>query len=192
MKTILFNPFQKYSDTVLLISGLCFSAIGVLLGFAFNARFDGFIDLHFTQNTTFFQPLSDTIINAFYGTIVFFIIGKVINKKTRIIDILTTCLIAKAPLYLIAFFNINHLMYNATLKMMSMTTIEKINSISTIDITIVMVSAVIMIPILIWVFVLLFNGFKTATNAKGIKHTLLFILGVILSEIISKILITHL
>lgn len=192
MKTLLFNPFQKYSDSQLLISGLCFSIIGIVLGFAFNARFDGFIDVHFAEKTTFTQPLFDTLINVFFGTAVFFIMGKSINKKTRFIDIFTTCLIAKTPLYLIAFLNTNDFMYNVTSRMVTMINPEKIDSIPTMDLTIVMASALIMIPMLVWSIALLFNGFKTATNAKETKHILLFILGIIITEVITKILIKQL
>ena len=189
MKTLFFNPFQKYSDRILLIFGLSFSLIGIALGFAFNARFDGFIDLHFVENTSFSQPLFDTVINTLCGTLIFFIFGKLINKKTRIIDILTTCLIAKIPFYLIPFTNINQLVFNTTSQMISEINPEKINSISTADMMILMILAIITILIIIWSIILLFNGFKTATNSKEAKHTILFILGIIITEVISKILI---
>ena len=41
----------------------------------------------------------------------------------------------------------------------------------------------------VWFFILLYNGFKTATNAKGTKSILLFITACILSEILTRILI---
>lgn len=182
MKTILFNPFEKYSDRILLLAGLFFNSAGILLGFAFNARFDGFLDLHFIETTTFLQVLLESCIDIACGTILFFFIGKLINQKTRLIDILTTCLIAKIPMYLIAFLNTNGMMYALQSKVVSQTKPEDISS---MDLGMLMTS----IPILIWYIILLFNGFKTATNAKETKHILLFILAIIITEIITKILI---
>ena len=45
---------------------------------------------------------------------------------------------------------------------------------------------------LVWFVILLFNGFKVATNSKGIKHNLLFAGAILLAEILSKILISNL
>jgi hypothetical protein len=43
---------------------------------------------------------------------------------------------------------------------------------------------------LIWFSVLLWNGFKVATNAKGIKNIILFIFTILVVEIVSKYIIT--
>lgn len=189
MKTLLLHPFEKYSDHLLLITGLSFSFIGVLLAFAFNARFDGFLDLHFVEETTLSQSLLEVLFNIFSGTLVFYIVGRLINNKTRLIDILSVCMIAKIPFYIIPLLNINSLVYNTTIKMTALIHSEKANGISTADLSIMMAVGIIMILILIWTILLLFNGFKIATNAKETKHTLFFILGIIITEIISKYLI---
>ncbi|MEO8516114.1 MAG: hypothetical protein ABI426_05180, partial [Flavobacterium sp.] len=146
----------------------------------------------FVGKTVFTQPLLDTLINTICGTVVFFIIGKKINQKTRLIDILTTCLIARTPSYLLTFLNINGFINNATSKILTQINPEKLDNIPTIDLGILMITGIITIPILVWFFVLLYNGFKTATNAKETKHTFLFILGIIITEIITKILIKQL
>ncbi|WP_300566035.1 YIP1 family protein [Flavobacterium sp.] len=191
MKTLFLNPFEKYSDRILLITGLLFSTFAVLLAYTFNARFDGFLDLHFSDNTTIYQSLSDVLIGIISGTIVFFGIGRLINKKTRLIDILSTCLIAKIPFYISPLLNINGFMYNTTSRVVKIANPENVHKISTTDIIILMATSTLTLLTLIWMIALLFNGFKIATNSKETKHTLFFIAGIIIAEIVSKIVISQ-
>ena len=50
MKKLLLNPFEKNPETRLFIFGLAVTAIGSYLAYIFNGRYDGVIDLHFTNN----------------------------------------------------------------------------------------------------------------------------------------------
>ncbi|TDE45997.1 hypothetical protein E0I26_04735 [Flavobacterium rhamnosiphilum] len=189
MKTLLFNPFEKYSDRTLIAFGLLFSLIGGYLGFVFNARFDGVIDLHFVEKVSVYQPLFDIAIDIFCSSILLFSVGKLINNKTRFIDILSVSMIARIPFYFLSFFNINNLMYNISKRILSMIAPEKIHNFVITDIPVLLVVSMTTILFLIWLIVLLYNGFKVATNAKETKHTLFFIGALIFAEILSKILI---
>ncbi|EOG6917048.1 hypothetical protein ACLH3W_002277, partial [Flavobacterium psychrophilum] len=66
---------------------------------------------------------------------------------------------------------------------------KKINTLNTNDIGFILFQSIILIIALIWFISLLYNGFKIATNSKETKHTLLFILAIIIAEITSKIII---
>jgi hypothetical protein len=189
MKTLLFNPFEKYSEKTLILFGFLFSLLGAFLGFVFNARFDGAVDLHFVEKVTIYQPFLDISIDITCISLFLFLLGKQINPKTRFIDILSASMIARIPLYCITFFNANNFIYDSTQKMLAMVKPGKIENVDVSDMLLVMVFAMVTILFLIWFLVLLFNGFKTATNAKETKHTLFFILAIVLAEILSKILI---
>lgn len=192
MKKIIFNPFQNYSEKQLITFGILAGIVGSLLALAFNGRFDGVLDLHFIEKTSISTTAIDLMINIFILSTLLFLVGKIVNKKTRLIDIIATSLIAKIPFYFLLFFNVNNKMYLATENLMEMVTKNKPIAIETFDMIILVVSGIATFACLIWSIILLFNGFKTATNSKKTKHILFFALAIILAEVISKIIILKL
>lgn len=189
MRTLLFNPFEKYSDKILIIFGLLFTLIGGGLGFVFNTRFDGVLDLHFVKNVSIYNLLLDISIDIVTLTICLFVIGKLINNKTRLIDIFSATMIARIPFYFITFFNVNNKAYTISERILTLAKSNQINTLEALDIFYLMLMTFAIITSLIWSMILLFNGFKTAVNAKETKHTLFFIGTLIFAEILSKILI---
>lgn len=189
MKTLLFKPFQKYQATPLLITGLLALCLSIYFASILNIRFDGALDLHIVKSSDIMIVLKDIAIAIPCILICLFVIGKIINSKTRIIDIFTTILIARIPLYLIIFFNTNNYINNATQQLVLSQQANSIKSIEPTDIITLSIIGLVSLGCIIWLFVLLWNGFKIATNAKGNKPVWLFIVAVIIAEIISKILL---
>jgi len=189
MKTILFNPFQNYTEKQLTIVGVLTAMVAGILAVLLNGRFDGVLDLHFVPKTSALHSASDIAIAIITLTLLLFIFGKIINKKTRFIDLLAASLIAKIPFYFLLLFNINNKMFLVTEKLVNMVSKNKTIAIEAADMTLIVCSGIATFICLIWSIVLLFNGFKTATNSKETKHIILFIVAIILAEILSKILI---
>lgn len=189
MKTILFNPFQKYSEKQLFLFGWLFAIAACALSLVFNGRFDGVLDLHFVENTSIINASLDIVICSGILSLLLFITGKIINKKTRFIDVLVASLIAKIPFYFLLFFNINNKMFLITQKLMNTISQKKDFNIETFDMLIIVFSGIATFICLTWSIILLFNGFKTATNIKETKHILLFIVSVIIAEVLSKIIV---
>ncbi|MBY0485877.1 MAG: YIP1 family protein [Flavobacteriaceae bacterium] len=189
MKTILFNPFQKYSEKQLFLFGWFLAITAAVLSLFFNGRFDGIIDLHFVEKTSIFTASLDIVICTGILSLLLFIIGKMINKKTRFIDVLVASLIAKIPFYFLLFFNINNKMYLVSQKLMDSILQKKDFNIETFDMSLLVFSGIATFICLIWSMILLFNGFKTATNIKETKHIILFIVSVITAEVLSKIIL---
>lgn len=191
MKKLLLNPFEKFSETKLLLFGIAITLLGSYLGFVFNGRFDGAIDLHFSDEVTLPQPFIDNAINVFSISISLFLFGRIINKKTRFIDILIPSLVARLPFYFLPFTNINNFMVTFSNEIIGNLDIKNpVNfHIETFDLIAILLFAIVSIGFLVWFVILLFNGFKIATNCKTPNHTLLFVFGIILAEILSKILI---
>lgn len=191
MKTVLFNPFEKYTESKLFIFGLLITIMGSYLGYLFQGRFDGVIDLHFVPSTTLFEPLIDNIINIISLFLVLFILGKSINNKTRAIDILTPVLIARFPLYLLTFSNYQNFISDASQRLLASIDLQNMPAdinFEASDMIITLLFTGLSILFLIWFIILLFNGFKVATNSRGIKNNLLFAGAIILAEILSKII----
>jgi hypothetical protein len=192
MKLLLFKPFEKYSEKTLLSVGVIFTLIGSFAAYTFNVRFDGVFDVHIISNTLFYQALLDNLVNIFCLIIFLYLSTKYINRKTRLIDILTTSMVARVPFYLLPFLNINGVIEKASEDIIQFANPELISQISSSNLLIIIVFGVITILFLVWYVSLLFNGFKVASNAKGKISIILFILSLLFAEILSKFLIFQL
>ena len=180
------NPFEKYSEKSLLIFGIIFTFFGAFLCWNYNARLAGIIDLDFGKNVTLSETIVYLISYILVLTFMLFGLAKFINKKVRLIDIVNTVLIAKIPFYCITVININGTMFKMGEQIQSSLVDNSVHSLSGFIITILIISSILMFVVLIWAFLLLYNGFKTATNLKETKFKILFVIIIIIAEIISK------
>lgn len=198
-KTLL-NPFERYSERTLLIVGVVGIIAGSLIAFAFNGRYDGVVDLHFSKDVSLAQPFIDNAINVVCLLLPLLLLGKFINNKTRLIDILTAILIARIPYYVLPVFNANNFIGDITETLMKQVgendaapgLLSQELSMGPIPTILVIVFSVGSIAAMIWMVTILFNGFKTATNLKTIGHKVLFALAIIVAEVLSKIIILKL
>lgn len=187
MKKLLLNPFEKYSELQLLVFGIILTITGSVLAFYCNARFDGVIDLHFSEGVTLWDPFIDNAINIVSLFIFLFILGLLINTKTRIIDIVTTILIARAPFYLLSLVNCTNIMVRIQ------SNIDPANlyniTFSASELVILIIFSLVSILFLVWFVALLYNGFKTASNIKLTSHKVMFAIAILLAEILSKVIL---
>lgn len=181
------NPFETNSEAKLIGFGIAFFVVGSLMAFYFNVRFDNFLHLAAVKDVEIHQPFIDNIIILSCLFVILFIFGKIINKKTRSSDILSTVLIGNAPFYLMSLSNINDLSYNSVnqiLAAMEGSSMEGAGE-ALVFLTVVGLFSLV---ILAWMITLFYNGFKTASNAKGTIGVLLFIFGIILTTAITYFL----
>lgn len=191
MKTLLFKPFEKYSENRLLITGLLALFIGTGLAFLLNTRFDGALDIHYGMEVQFQTAVIDQALALVSLVLFLFLSGILVNPKTRFVDILSTVLIARIPLYLASLLNLGGYTSSAGLEI-KQSMLHEGSEISPFAIVLMVVSIVVILPLIVWSFVLLWNGYKTAANAKGVKAILLFIGAALLAEITSKIVLEFL
>ncbi|WP_339610406.1 YIP1 family protein [uncultured Planktosalinus sp.] len=191
MKTTLFNPFKKYTEYQLVFIGLITAGLGILAASYTNTHFDGVLDTHFANDVSLITACIESLFNLLSIVVVFFILGKFINSKTRLIDIVNLALIVKIPAYFLLPLNINNWIHTKTFHLLeAFGNPTKINFSNT-DIFILIGVGAASLVVLIWFFVLLYNGFKIAVNLKTTKHKILFVAGIILAEITSKTLINQ-
>lgn len=165
------NPFEISSDKCLTTTGIILFIIGITLAYFFQIQLQ-ILRVNPLVKLTITDIIIGHLIILSALTIVYFILGKVINRKTRLLDILNTVLISLAPLYLIFFENINGYMYEEIHQMEEAIKSGGILNIKTSIFSVII--SVISISITIYFIYLLFIGFKTATNAKKIWHYVLF------------------
>lgn len=182
------NPFEKASETTLLIAGIVALLAGSAIGMFFQITYDSYFSIHLKE-MNLVASLSENLINIIVMSIPLIIFGKILNRQTRIIDIINTSAIARIPLYIAATFTNNESVNSITSKI-----VENINTPENLqlplpDIIILITFSGLVILFLILSVVILFLGFKTAVNAKKITHYLLFLLAIILGEFL--ILVIH-
>ncbi len=189
MNNIFKNPFEIYSENKLIIFGSLITTLFSYVAFLLYFRMDGLMDIHFADQVLIHQPLLDNFINILTCSILLYALGLYLNKKTRFIDILATSIIARVPLYPLLLLNINNILKDASKSMIESSTPENIEHFSPEALTITLIFALLALAALVWYMILLYKGFKTATNSKGNKPIALFIIMVLIIEITSKFLI---
>jgi hypothetical protein len=191
MKTLLFKPFERYSEQKLLITGVIATIVGALLTYALNCKFIGVLKLTFVDDGSFTQSILDSLVIISCLTIFLFIAAKYIYKKTRLIDIFVTALVAYIPWYILPIFNINNTLKVATDNILKFSSPELANQMPLENLVPLVIFGFFTLSILAWFTALLYNGFKTAANTKGIKAMVIFGVALLLADIASRYLIYH-
>lgn len=191
MKELLFKPFEKYSETKLLLFGIITTSIGLFVGNLFNMRFNGAIDVHFGTKVTMIVSLLDFGIVLSCLVTFLFIAAKIVNKKTRFIDILSTVIVSRSIIYILSLFNANGSLGLVGDKLTNNQEKAKevFLNLDSSELLLIVISGIASIIVIIWYIALLYNGYKTASNAKGSKPTVLFIVSILFAEIASVALI---
>lgn len=184
---LFFNPFEKFDEKTLLIIGISIYCILTVLGYFSGSKLDGI--MHFdslnTENITTEMLLSVSVV--FISILLIWILGKIFNPRTRFIDILNTVLISMLPMIFMLIVGEIPFFKNA------LSNTEKLvqhnpNSFSP-ELLIVVLFTFLIIPFLIYNIILLYYGFKTATNTKKWQHIAIYFALIFVINTISQILI---
>lgn len=190
-KKILWNPFEHCRESTLLVFGVIITIAGSLVATICNARYDGVLDMHLVPDATLLQPLLDNVINIVALLVTLFGLGKIVNGKTRLIDILIAAMVARTPLYLLPLFNIGG-MQSEYLDEVMEKALTNPTDISGEALTVITLFGLLALLIIIYYLLFLWKGFKVATNSKKGYHIALFIVCVLLAEVLSKYIIVSL
>ncbi len=185
---LLFNPFERFREQRLIIVGLIAAVVASLLGYFFNGRFDGALDLHFTHTVEIWEPFIDNLIAIFSLFLIFSIVAKILNPKTRFVDIFAISLIARLPLYLLTFSNFGNIQYEIG-QALFLTVTEPARNIPMDAVILSVIFGALSILAAIWMITLLYNGLKLVSNSKGAKLIVGFIFALILAEALSKLIV---
>ena len=178
--------FEKQSEKKQFGIGFIFLLIGSLLGYIFQCRFDGILDLHIITHYTCFTALIDNILNTVILSIALFLLGKYLNSKTRVIDILNLSLTSRIPFYFLPLTNINNYGNYISNKMLKTFQKGETLNLSLPEIIYLAIDVAVSIASLILFFIILWLGFKIAVNPKNKYSLVLLITTVIIVEIITK------
>jgi|SRR5690606_18822667 len=171
---ILKNPFSVIDEKKLFIAGVVSTIVGIFISYIVQIQMQ-ILRLNTLDTPTITQVIFGNLIIISSLTIVFCILGKIINKKTRIIDILNVVTIALVPLYISLFQNINGFLTAETTKIENAVKDGTIYN-QSLPLLLICITLIGLCFFVYYIY-LLFIGFKTATNAKKAwQYALFFIL----------------
>ena len=174
-----------------MIVGVLSIIVGSSIGSYFSVIYDGIVDAH-SAPTTFINSFKQNIINVLTVFAVLIILGKLINSKTRIIDILNISMIYRIPIYLSSTLISIPLLKNIGDKVLANSAHPENIEFEVLELVALLAISSVLILFIVYAIVLLTNGFKNATNLKNRFHYILFALALIVAEIVSKIIINNL
>ncbi len=185
------NPFYKLAGWKALISGLIALAILGLLGGYFDAHFDGVIDMHVAKEVSYGTAFFESVVNWLVLVVIWGIAAIILyGFRFRFIDLLGIMAFVRIPFIILPplayVFSIKETideLTTMTLEHSAEFSMEPLASFSFV--AFVILSLAVIILSVIWMY----NGFKLLSNSKGVRLNVTFIAGLIVGELLSKVLI---
>ncbi|WP_312090374.1 YIP1 family protein [Chryseobacterium sp.] len=172
-KTI-FNPFVKFDEKKLLLAGIGSAIIVFSISYLLGYQMDSLFHFNYLdKKDSLLKSIGYTLLVYAISSLVFYIYGKIINKKTRFIDIITPVLISQCVGIFVVLLSEIPLVKNAQQEILSST--ENIAPhFSPLTLITILVFSILSLTISVYGIALLYNGFKTATNMKNWYHIVVF------------------
>ena len=187
----LLNPIEFYNDRKLLIANLIIFVIGTALAVIMQAWFSSAIQLLFKSKISIYETTLENIISISLLTCVFFISGKIINRKTRLIDCLNLSLYTRIPFYIISLLNLTgSLSRNMPIELEDGSIkIPSSSALNSTDYIISFITSCLNIVVIIFLTIVIYRSFKTLSNAKKTSDYIIFVVLFLLTTILSPSII---
>ena len=182
----MFNPFAVKVDKLLMIIGIVTFFIGSYISWRFQMIYDGILDVHSAPLISYIEAFTSNAVNVIILCMSLLIAGKIINPKTRMIDVLNTAFLSRIPIYAVAALSSLPVIKEFEHKILNNLSDVQNLQLSTNDIMVSLVFGLVSMVLLVYAIVLIVNGFKTACNAKKWQHYAGLAVALIIAEIISK------
>lgn len=177
----LFRPFVKIAGWKAFGLGLVFVVLTAVAGKCANVVFDGVLDVHFADNVSFVHSFLFLGIDIASVVVCMYLAGLMVSRNFRFIDILGTMTLSRAPIMLLAVF---------ALFVKSPDTTEILrNLMIVLNYTSFLILTLVTIPVVVWFVALMYNAFAISVGVKGSKMVAAFIVALIVSVVLSKMLI---
>jgi len=198
MKTWLFRPFDRIAGGAALGMGLVIMGVTAVLATSAGLHTDGVIDLHFGPPVPVWVLLAQGLINWLCLGLVLYGLGRWLSTtRFRAIDLFGTQALARWPMLIgvgyMAIPGISGRVEYYTTRLMAAMPDDpnKVMASSEylLDAMWLMVISLPVMVVLVWMIWLMAHGYALVTNLKGQRVVFSFIGGLIVAEIISKVLI---
>ncbi len=190
-KYLIFNPFVKIAGTKSLIIGLVVMLIAGFTGFYSKTHFDGILNVHAGSQAPMYIHLAGPFISVFTVALWFAIFSLFFAKpNVRYVDIIGTQCFAFIPLMPASFLGFFEIMDTASKKIQEYAANPSqpiIIEPFTILIFVILITFVMLLSVLS--AILIYNGFKVASNLPNKVHIPVYISGLVIGMVIPKLLL---
>ncbi len=184
--TTLFNPFIYIAGWPALSMGLGAILVAGYIGSFSDTCFDGVLDTHSGAPAPLWFYLSAGIINWLCMGVVLLVLGKIVSKTSfRTIDLLGTQAFARCPTLIAALATLPAGYSRFTRYLMGGAT----GPVNGMDAFVFGAAVLVVLLSLGWMITLMYKGYSVSCDIKGGKAAGTFIGGLIMAEILSKIVI---
>lgn len=180
---LLLNLFVRIAGWKAFILGSTIVCVTVILGYFSHIWYPGVLDIKVAMGFDIRLAFIVQIVSLFYVVFFFYPASLLFARNTRFQDILGTTVLARFPFLfasLLGFIvkpeSIDNVM--AVLDTGIFSIVENIGFI---------VATIIMVLVIIWYVILLFNAFRVSSNIRGMKAGVIFVVCLILAEVITLI-----
>ena len=186
----LLNPFAFFNDKILLVIGIVAHFVFTYVAKLSDSFFPDFLSIKKNGTPyTYIDLLYQNTRNLLIAIVLLYILGKIINKRTRIIDIVNVVLISRIAYYIVFITDFIPIVNNNMEKVLKGVTTNNLAVLQeTSTMIVVLIVAFVAIFFICVMFYYLYIGFKTVTNLKTIQQTFAFIGTVLLIIIFTSIL----
>ncbi len=186
-KTYFLNPVKGITDSRQLIAASVIFIFSLLICYLLHIANDGIFHGIFDAHQSILLLLTSNFLVVFVPALLLFIAGKCFNKGTRLLDMWNTVLFSRLPIilgYALAFsLTDQSLLAALSSRKLAPQTIPKQELVR------LSIIGFMVVPFLVYSIILLINGYKTSMYAKKPIHYVLLGIGIIVSELVYRILI---
>ncbi|WP_165026187.1 hypothetical protein [Dysgonomonas sp. ZJ279] len=180
---LLLNPFVRIAGWKAFLLGSLIASITIIIGYFSNVWYPGVLDIKLATHLNLGKAFLVQIVSQFYVVFFMYPAALIFAKNTRLQDILGTTMLARFP-FLIASLLGFMVKPESIENLMDVLQMGMFNVADNIGL---IAASIIMVPIIIWYVILLYNAFKVSSNIKGTKAVVTFTVCLILAEIVSLI-----
>lgn len=191
MKNYILKPFHYFQEKQLLLLGLSTGLLSCLVQLITHSRIISILQITaIDQHPTFLQAIADFTISSIVMAVALFIFGRIINQKTRFIDIFNTVTVARIPLFIPLLFDINgYISDKQKILLQSINNPDALANQTTLFIPVILF-ALLALLLLIAFGYYIYQGFKTATHLKKTGHIIVFIVLTLGVDLLTRLLTT--
>jgi hypothetical protein len=192
--TLIFNPFIYIAGARALGLGLAALVLAGLFGAVGDTHFDGVLDTHVGAGAPLWFFLAEGVADWLCLSIVLWLFGKLVSPTAfRTIDLFGTQALARWPTILTALIALPPAFQRFSGQLLLQVTHPGTPlELGSPDAIVFFVILVLMLVLLCWTVALMYNAYSLACNIKGAKAIGTFIAGILLAEILSKIVLLSL
>ena len=179
----LINPFTYIAGWQAFGIGIAFVLLMGVVGSLSGVYFDGALDAHLSKRGNFYHSFLFLGIDIVCVTLFMWIAALFFSKNVRLIDMLGTMTLSKAPMLIVAcmgFMVSEEMVFSLSGNPLAILTMPSL-----------IVFSMLIIPFIVWSIALMYNAFKVSSGMKGNRTIFVFIAALLLAEIVSKIIIAY-